>query len=74
MTIKVVFQDGVQKTIATSYILLQTTTGNRCLYPVSFYTPSLNISFKFECIFVNMMIDAQLYFHNNECEVIEAIY
>ena len=74
MTIKVIFQDGVQQNIVTSRFLLQTTTGNRCLYLVSFYTPSLNISFKFECIFVNMMIDAQLYFHNNECEVIEAIY
>jgi len=63
-----------KQSIATSKIFLQITTGNGCLYLVSFYTPSLNISFKFECIFVNMMIDAQLYFHNNECEVIEAIY
>ena len=73
MTIKAIFQDGV-KNIVTSRVLLQTTTGYKYLYPVLFSTPSLNISFRFECIFANMMIDAQLYFHNNECEVIEAIY
>jgi len=66
-----VYEPNLQFCINTKS--LQQITGD-ATYLIRFYIPSLNIPFEYECIFVNMMIDAQLYFHNKECEVIEAVY